>query len=263
MTVRACVVRAAGTNCDQETVAALEAAGAEATLIHINALSREPSRLADHHILIFAGGFTFGDDVASGAVLAYALEQRLYPDLQRFVQSGRAVMGICNGFQILTRLGFLPGAGGRASLLPNLSGRFEDRWVRLGAGRRADLWFEPGQDYWMPVAHAEGRFEWFPEVAGADFPSDQIAVRYRSPDPGRGEAAYPDNPNGSYLDIAGVINADGNVLGLMPHPERFIRPAHHPHWMHWRDATGRPATEDTLPVRPGLDVFRRVVKGMR
>lgn len=257
MTFRAAIVRAAGTNCDGETEAALIAAGAEVDRIHVNRLADQPELLGRYQLLVLAGGFTFGDDVASGAVFAYTLQQRLQEPLHSFVRSGRRVLGVCNGFQVLVRLGLLPGNGERASLLPNLSGRFEDRWVRLRAGETPGPWFEPGAEYLIPVAHAEGRFEYLPRDPQAAFPESQIAIRYLgATDP----AEYPDNPNGSHGDIAGVTNREGNVLGLMPHPERFIVPVHHPAWTRHRRADGSPPREQDLPVPLGLDMYRRAVE---
>jgi phosphoribosylformylglycinamidine synthase len=253
----ALVLRAAGTNCDRETVRALEIAGARVEPIHINRLADAPGHLADAALLAFPGGFTFGDDVASGAVFAHIVERRLRTPLERFVAAGKLVIGICNGFQILVRLGLLPGEGGRAALLPNHSGRFEDRWVRVMSGRRGTPWTAPRTEYLVPVAHAEGRFAWFPDVEGAPFPEDLVALRYASA--AEGPPGYPDNPNGSHDAIAGVTNRAGNVLGLMPHPERFVVPEHHPAWMRYRGADGSPPDERDLPVPLGLEIYRRAV----
>ncbi|MEM7164533.1 MAG: phosphoribosylformylglycinamidine synthase I [Planctomycetota bacterium] len=259
MSFRALVVRAAGTNCDGETVAALEDAGAAVDRLHVNHIAGSPQLLDDYQMLVFPGGFTFGDDVASGAVLAHTVRQRLMEPVQRFVESGRRVLGVCNGFQALVRLGLLPGNdNGRASLLPNLSGRFEDRWVRLRAGAGAAPWLEPGQEYLIPVAHAEGRFQFFgADGAACDFPEQRIAVQYvgdSTPTP------YPQNPNGSQQDIAGITNEAGNVLGLMPHPERFLAPVQHPHWTRFRGADGAPPREQDLPVPLGVELYRRAVR---
>lgn len=258
MTFRAMILRAAGTNCDGETEAALVAAGAEVDRVHVNRLAESPTLLGRYQMVVLAGGFTFGDDVGSGAVFAYTLTQRLLPQLESFVASGRRVLGVCNGFQVLVRLGLLPGDGGRASLLPNASGRFEDRWVRLRAGASPGPWFEPGADYYIPVAHAEGRFCYFSsEGEAATFPEERIAVRYVG---SSSPAEYPDNPNGSLQGIAGIVNRAGNVLGLMPHPERFFRTEHHPHWTRYRRSDGSPPDEADLPVPLGLDLYRRAVR---
>lgn len=258
MSFRALVVRAAGTNCDGETVAALEAAGAGVDRLHVNHIASQPGTLDDYQMLVFPGGFTFGDDVASAAVLAHTVRHRLMEPVQEFVASGRRVLGVCNGFQALVRLGLLPGDTGRASLLPNLSGRFEDRWVRLRAGAGAAPWLEPGREYLIPVAHAEGRFQFFGEDGSCrDFPEARIAAQYVGDDT---PAQYPANPNGSQQDIAGITNAAGNVLGLMPHPERFLAPVQHPHWTRFRKADGSAPTEADLPVPLGVEMYRRAVQ---
>ncbi len=265
MTPRSIVLRAPGTNCDGETVCALDAAGSQVELLHVNRLIANPSLLDRARLLVLPGGFTFGDDVASGAVLAWTLAARLKPALDAFVESGRLLLGVCNGFQILVRLGLLPGGAARAALAENLSGRFVDRWVRLRSGARPGPWLEPDREYLMPVAHGEGRFEWFPDAEGASVPDEQIALRYIAPDaPDRAApAAYPHNPNGSRFDIAGITNPGGNVLGLMPHPERFVRPEHHPSWTRYRLPDGSPPSEAELPVPLGLDLYRHAVRSLR
>lgn len=257
---RALVLRAAGTNCDEETVHALELAGAIVTNVHVNVLSENPELLDDVGLLAIPGGFTFGDDVASGAVLAHILEQRLHDSLHAFVERGGLVIGICNGFQVLVRLGLLPGGENRGALLWNQSARFEDRWVHLQAGDAESPWFEPGEKYFIPVAHAEGRFEWFPEDAGATLDSAHVAFHYT--DVSGEKASYPDDPNGSHKAVAGLISPDGNVLGMMPHPERFVRPEHHPTWMRIRP-DGAVPSEEELPVPLGLSIFRRAVETLR
>ncbi len=265
MRPHALVLRAAGTNCDGETVRALQLAGADVVSMHVNRVVEEPQLLDQVQILALAGGFTFGDDIASGAVLAHILERKLRDSIDRFVDKGKLVIGVCNGFQILVRLGVLPGSssGGEGALLPNHSGRFEDRWVRLQAGPKTTPWFEAGAEFLVPVAHAEGRFEWFPKSSGLEFPPDQVAFTYRPLDGSDGKAVYPDDPNGSFEGIAGITNSSGNVLGLMPHPERFLVPEHHPAWMRYRRADGSPPTESDLPVPLGLEIYRRAVDSLR
>ena len=254
---RALVLRAAGTNCEQETVHALETAGASAEVWHVNRWIAEPHALEDVQLLVFPGGFTFGDDVASGAVFAYTVEKRLREQLDAFVARGGYVLGICNGFQVLVRLGLLPASTeGEATLAHNHSGRYEDRWVRLRSGSNPGPWLAPDTEYWMPVAHAEGRFDWVPHESGAAFPEGQVALRYtgESDPPG-----YPENPNGAHDAIAGVTNPSGTVLGLMPHPERFLKAVHHPAWTRYRPSPGECPGEKDLPVPLGLDLFRRIV----
>ncbi len=232
MSVRAAVLRTAGTNCDAETVHALQRAGADVDLVHLHAMMRAPERLADYRVVVFPGGFTYGDDIASGVVFAVEMRERVLPELRRRIADGALVLGICNGFQILVRAGLLPGTAAdgtpQASLQPNISGRFECRWVRLEATTGRCVFLERCQVIDCPVAHMEGRFVTDDALRARLAADGQLALRYTSPD--GGDAAYPWNPNGSRLGIAGVCDPAGRVLGLMPHPERNIEPWHHPHW---------------------------------
>jgi len=257
--VRAAVLRTAGTNCDAETVHALQRAGASVDLVHLHALMRAPEKLADYRIVVFPGGFTYGDDIASGVVFAVEMRDRVLPELRRRIADGALVLGICNGFQILVRAGLLPGTGATgtreigskqdASLQTNVSGRFECRWVRLEATTDKSVFLEKGQIIECPVAHMEGRFVTSEELRGRLADSGQLALRYTAQ--GGGDAAYPDNPNGSRLAIAGVSDTTGRVLGLMPHPERNVETWHHPHWT--RGTSGG----------AGLSIFTRAVSVAR
>jgi phosphoribosylformylglycinamidine synthase I len=220
---RALVLRAPGTNCDRETVVALELAGAQVESIHLERLLAGERALDDFGLVVLPGGFSFGDHLGAGALWAHRLEALGEP-MARFVEAGRPVLGICNGFQALLRLGLL--AGG--SLAPNASGHFECRWVWL---RRAEANRSPLLDgierIALPVAHGEGRFIARDEVALAGLEErGEVALVYRGEN---GEpTGYPANPNGSQGDIAALTNAAGNVLGLMPHPERNVMPGQAP-----------------------------------
>jgi phosphoribosylformylglycinamidine synthase I len=242
---RALILRTAGTNCDEETARAFELAGATTERLHVAALIRRERRLGEFDILVFPGGFSYGDDLGAGTVLAARLRSRLADDVAEFVASGRLVLGICNGFQVLVRLGILPGGGGPkiASLVENTSGRFEDRWVRLrvASPRSPFLSFARSAPsptiVRCPVAHREGRF-FVPEreIVEELRAQGQIALTYAAPSgsedaaPEDARGAYPANPNGSIADIAGITNLAGNVLGLMPHPERFVHALQDPLW---------------------------------
>lgn len=225
MKPRALVLRTAGTNCEAETAYAFDIVGVSADIIHIGALIRRPSMLADYQFVAIPGGFSYGDDVASGRIFANELMSVLGNELTAFVDRGGYAIGICNGFQVLIKSGLLPRLGDtpqqEATLTHNVGGRYEDRWVRCHA--------EPGRCAWipedcpeleLPVAHAEGRFT-APAAVLDQLEADQrIALRY----------AEGDNFNGSDRRIAGVCDASGRVLGLMPHPERFLRFENHPQW---------------------------------
>ncbi len=232
--VRAVVLRTAGTNCDLETVHALQRVGAEVDLVHFARLMERPEDVRDYQIVVFPGGFTYGDDIASGVVFAVEMRERVRPEVERLVAGGGLVLGICNGFQILVRSGLLPSTDGQdhvqASLATNDSDKFECRWVRLEVTTDRSAFLTPGQIIECPVAHMEGRFVTADQtVRDAMLAGGQIALRYTGPS-GERPAPYPWNPNGSRDDVAGVCDSTGRILGLMPHPERNVESWHHPRW---------------------------------
>ncbi|RMG14840.1 MAG: phosphoribosylformylglycinamidine synthase subunit PurQ [Planctomycetota bacterium] len=234
---RALVLRAAGTNCDLETASACERVGFRAERVHVNRLlERGEGALDGVDLLALPGGFTYGDDLGAGRILGLLLARRLKGAIERLVDRGGLVLGICNGFQVLVRAGLLPGGGLTASLAPNASGRFEARWTRLEVCTDRSPWLRAGEVFDLPVAHAEGRLVLPP---GTELPAEQVALRYLAPSDGapgvagsRGTrpAGYPANPAGSTDDIAGLVDATGRILGLMPHPERNVDPWHRPGW---------------------------------
>lgn len=235
-TVRVILLRAAGTNCDLETQYAWELAGAVAERVHIRQLITEPRRLFDYQILTIPGGFSYGDDIAAGRIFAAQIRRHLGELLQQFVDSGRLVLGICNGFQVLVTAGFLPfpGPGGRriCTIAPNDPPGFQDRWVNLRAISDKCVFLEHGREYQMPIAHGEGRvvFE-SDEVLETVRRNGHAALLYVPSPPGSGAPPLaPANPNGSQADIAGLCDVTGRILGLMPHPERFVRAEQHPCW---------------------------------
>jgi phosphoribosylformylglycinamidine synthase I len=234
--VRALVLRAPGINCDRETAQACRLVGFETDLIHINQLIKAPDSLLDYQFLVIPGGFSYGDDLGAGTLLAKNLTIHLGDQLRRFIDEGRPVLGICNGFQVLVRAGLLPGHSEdaidweeRATLTENASAMFECRWIRL-AVQPSPCIFTRGikRSIEMPVAHGEGQFVFSGAIANLQA-NGQVPLVYTAPDGNStGPVPYPANPNGSLGNIAGVCNARGNVLGLMPHPERFVTMLQHP-----------------------------------
>ncbi len=227
MKPRVLVLRAAGTNCDAETAYAFESAGADATILHVNRLREKPALLREVQVVAIPGGFSYGDDVASGRVLANELMSALRDELLGFVDRGGFAIGICNGFQVLVKSGLLPrlpGADGQAvqqaTLTDNTSGRYTDRWVRVTGDASRCAWIPDDAEIELPVAHGEGRFAAAPEVLAQLAANGQIALRYTG----------GTNFNGSAADIAGICDPSGRVFGLMPHPERFLRWENHPRW---------------------------------
>jgi phosphoribosylformylglycinamidine synthase len=231
--VKVIVVRTAGTNCNEETAFAFSRSGAVVEQVHVNALVSGEKKLNDYHILALPGGFSYGDDIASGRILANELRLKLGEDIKRFIREGKLMIGICNGFQILAKAGILPGLGWKlgleATLFCNDSAKFEARWVHLKTEGRC-VWTKGLQkEIYLPVAHGEGKF--IPrdaKVLEALSANGQIVLRYCAANGGK--PAYPDNPNGSVDDIAGICDTTGRILGLMPHPERHFLFEQHPYW---------------------------------
>ena len=256
MNVKALVLTGFGINCDQETESALNRAGAEAVLVHLNDIVAEPAMLADYQVLAVPGGFSFGDDVASGRILANRLRHKLGDPLKRFVEDGKLVIGICNGFQVLVKMGILPLFEGEfkqeVTLTWNETSRFENRWITLQCAPNTPcVWLKDIGHIELPVRHGEGKF--IPRDAGVLErlqANGQVVVRYVKPDgsPARGE--FPYNPNGAVDDIAGICDPSGRIFGLMPHPEAFVDRSNHPQWTRKK---GLPAEG------AGLRIFRNAV----
>lgn len=254
------VLRAAGTNCERETAFAFAHFGALPTTLHVNQLLAAPGLLAGHHVLAVPGGFSYGDDVGAGAILATEFATRLAEPLLAFLDAGGLVLGICNGFQVLTRLGLLPGLDSRlgapeVALTDNLSNKYEDRWVRCAITSRRCVFVGDMAEPELALAHGEGRLVCRDESIRARlFREDRVVLRYADA-AGRPTDEYPANPNGSLDAIAGLTDATGRVLGLMPHPERSFSGFHHPQW------TRGPAPPPDLG--PGAPIFRNACDWVR
>ncbi len=232
--VRVCVLQGLGINADEELIEAFRAVGAEPAGVHVSDLVEGETRLAGFRILAVAGGFSFGDHLGSGRVLAMLLRRRLGAELAAFSRAGRLVIGICNGFQVLVKAGLLPDLAGtltpEASLVANDSGRFEDRWVKVGFPTSTCVWTRGLEPTELPVRHGEGKLITAnPGVLEALQRGGRVAAVYL-PRSGSGPAVWPDNPNGSVGDIAGICDRSGRVFGLMPHPEAFRYAENHPRW---------------------------------
>jgi phosphoribosylformylglycinamidine synthase len=264
---RVCVVTGFGINADEELSLAFELAGAHAMRVHERDLADTPGRLDDFQILAFPGGFSFGDHLGSGKVFATLFRRSLGAALQKFIFRGGLVIGVCNGFQALVKMGFLPDLSGthcqEVSLIHNDSGRFEDRWVRVRFERDCPcLWTRGLIEMDLPVRHGEGKLVTESPKVLEDLESRHLAaLRYRALNRdaahsrASGAVDYPDDPNGSVNHIAGICDPTGRVFGLMPHPEAFLYPENHPEWTRFSAAPGRAGTEGH-----GLAIFRNGVR---
>jgi phosphoribosylformylglycinamidine synthase I len=258
--IRVLLMRAPGTNCDLETLRAFLDVGVQAEVVHSQRVFRERNIL-DYDVLVLPGGFSYGDYVRSGAIWAKECEYRIGDLIEEFVEEGRPVVGICNGFQLLVEAGFLPGFEGKtvypeASLANSIRG-YQCRWIRMRHVNKGacKLTREMPEDYLMrvPIAHGEGRFV-FPsekseEFLGRLYDNDQIVFRYAKEDGSFAEMELWYNPNGAWHDIAGICNPEGNVIGFMPHPERAYFGWQTPYW----------AREGLKPYGDGRVFFESVV----
>ena len=254
MSVKAIILRTAGTNCDQETAHALRMAGAEPDIVHVNQLIVKNVDLDPYQLMVIPGGFSYGDDIAAGKILANELRFKLREALDEFVAQGKRIIGICNGFQVLVKAGYLPGPAHRSqgeggnsdhaqtvTLASNDSGRFQCHWVRLRREKSACRWLSATDLSWeLPIAHGEGRLVAKDHKTLAALEKKrQVVFRYQGA-----------NPNGSVNAIAGICSDDGNVVGLMPHPERHVSRSQHPEWT-------RGVIKSKVPV--GLQFFQAAV----
>ncbi len=274
MQPRVLILRAPGTNCDGETAHAFTLAGGRPEVAHVRRAVESPKLFTDSQILCIPGGFSYGDDIASGRIFGGQLQHHLADAMQEFKAAGKLILGICNGFQVLIKCGLL--GDDVATLAWNNSGRFEDRWVRLavqGSGfgvqgsesrsqepsREAQCVFLIGiNQMYLPVAHGEGRFVARDEATLRQLQdAGQLALRYAPLAASTNGAApvdqalpYPDNPNGAQLNVAGMCDSTGRIFGLMPHPERHVDRTQHPRWT--RGEAGE--------VGDGLRLFQNAVR---
>jgi len=242
-----------GINCDNETQYGFELAGAEAEKVHVNQLISGERKLRDYQILAIPGGFSFGDDIGAGKVLATKIKYNLAAEFSEFIKKGKLIIGICNGFQVLVKLGILPGFNGNydrqeVTLTFNDSGRFEDRWVCLKINQKSKcIWTRGIERLYLPARHGEGKFVSREEKIRERLISQNRIVAQYMDDKGN-LAGYPWNPNGSELNIAGICDETGRIFGLMPHPEAFLFPQNHPRW-----------TREKIQEGEGLKIFKNAI----
>ena len=234
MLPRVLILHADGTNRDLEAAQAFELAGARHEIVHLNQLRAREKRWGDYQILAIPGGFSYADTLGAGQLLALDLKVYLADEMREFVASGKPVIGICNGFQALVKAGLLPNSDFQlptSTLTFNAAGHFECRWVTLAPQSQSCVWTRGLELIECPVAHGEGNFV-LRDAAKLDAlrAHNQVALTYARCDGSPAQGEYPSNPNGSVADIAGICNPQGNVLGLMPHPEDHVFLYQHPRW---------------------------------
>lgn len=258
MKPRVLILRAPGTNCDQELAFAFETAGGKSDVVHLNRLLENPKLAEAYQILAIPGGFSYGDDLSAGRIFANQMRHHLRECLAEFKAAGKLILGVCNGFQILIKSGvLLPDRADEpiATLTLNASGKFEDRWIYLRVTGGNCVFLRGIEQMYLPIAHAEGQFIARDEATLRRLDgAGQLVLRYTLPDsplptPDSPTLPYPINPNGAQLNVAGLCDETGRVFGLMPHPERHIDPTNHPRWTRRQADRGE-----------GLAVFENAVR---
>jgi phosphoribosylformylglycinamidine synthase len=272
--VRALVITGYGLNCDYETDYALKTAGAESHRAHINEMmiggkTQPEARLEDYHILVFGGGFSWADDHGAGVLLASKLKSHLGDDVTQFVEDGKLIIGICNGFQAVVNWGLLPGfernyREQRAAITYNDSGNFIDTWVNLKVNPDSPCIFTKGlSSIELPVRHGEGKFYAAKKEVQALIDANQVVMQYADETGNRADGRWPLNPNGSLRDIAGICDPTGRVFGLMPHPEAFNHFTNHPDWTKRKEELLRQGRKLESLEGEGLRIFRSGVEYVR
>jgi phosphoribosylformylglycinamidine synthase subunit PurQ / glutaminase len=268
---RALILTGYGLNCDYETDYALKTAGAESQRIHINELIESEQNspggtLSRFHILVFGGGFSWADDHGAGVVLASKLKFNIGDQIYKFIKDGKLVIGICNGFQSLVNLGLLPGfdddyRARKVALTANSSGNFIDSWVRLKINSSSPCVFTKGISHLdLPVRHGEGNFFATNSDIERLFRNNQVVLQYAGEDGGPAEGKWPQNPNGSIKDIAGICDPTGRIFGLMPHPEAFHDMTNHPDWTRIKESISREGKGIESWEGDGIRIFRNGIE---
>lgn len=255
--IKTLILSGYGINSEYELEQCFSQAGSQVQVAHINQLIENPSAIDSFDILAFAGGFSFGDHISSGKIYANKIKIFLNEKLNQFIEQEKPIIGICNGFQMLVKGGWLPDIQEKltqeVTLTTNSKGLFENRWVNLNANRdNCSFWLKGINQLDLPIRHGEGKFVVEDsKILDQLQDSNQIAFYYAD-DSGENTMNYPDNPNGSYLSIAGITNKKGNILGLMPHPECYRLREHHPNVDNW--------LTDEKQKFTGITLFENAVK---
>ncbi|MGV8085900.1 MAG: phosphoribosylformylglycinamidine synthase subunit PurQ [Candidatus Bilamarchaeum sp.] len=252
MSLKALILTGYGINCENESRYAIEKSGGSADILHLNKVIENPKLLENYTMLMVPGGFSFGDDLGSGKVFGNKMKFKLKDQLTDFVKGEKLVLGICNGFQVLVKMGLLPEPdfAQRVSLINNDSGHYEDRWVILKGNAKSPCIFSKGIEYlFVPVRHGEGKFVTKDEDELSKIVENNQVVFQYVDESGNTNAAFPHNPNGAVMNIAGICDKTGRIFGMMPHPEAFNIPQNCPYWI-----------KGTVKEAYGLKVFKNAVE---
>ncbi len=264
--IKVLILTGYGLNCDYETAHAFTLAGAKPGLVHINDLIDGVVSPDDFQIMVFGGGFSWGDDHGAGVIEAVRLKTNIGDKIYKFIDDGKLIIGICNGFQCLVNLGLLPGLDcdytkRSVALMENDCGNFRDQWVNLKINPKSPCVFTKGfSEIELPVRHGEGKFYCEKSILEKIKNNNQDALWYARPG---GEAAggeFPYNPNGSLCDIAGICDPTGRIFGLMPHPEAYNHPFNHPDWIFEREKKNRKNEKYGEKITPGIKLFKNGVE---
>ncbi len=269
--VQVLVLTGYGLNCDTETAYAFELAGAAACRVHINALIEGAVKLSQFQILVFGGGFSWGDDHGAGVVQAVRMQTNIGNDLFEFIHKGNLVIGICNGFQTLVNMGLLPGfkpAGSTRdqaqrclAVTYNDCGNFRDQWVKLRVNQESPCIYTRGlTEIDLPVRHGEGKCYCDAETLHKLVRNQQVVLQYARPDGRPADQVFPFNPNGSILDIAGLCDPGGRIFGLMPHPEAYNHWTNHPDWPLMKERLRRRGSDFSSELTPGVKMLANAVE---
>ncbi|MBW2589694.1 MAG: phosphoribosylformylglycinamidine synthase I [Deltaproteobacteria bacterium] len=267
--VKTLILTGYGLNCDNETAYAFELAGAQVTRVHINSLVDGSVVLDDFKIMVFGGGFSWGDDHGAGVIQAVRMKTNIGENILEFIDKGNLVVGICNGFQTLVNIGLLPGLDNdykkrTVALTFNDCGNFIDNWVTLKVNPKSPCIFTKGLDKLeFPVRHGEGKFYSDSKTIERLVENNQIAVRYAMPDGKPAEGKFPFNPNGSLNDIAGICDPSGRIFGLMPHPEAYNHFTNHPDWTRNKEKEKRSKAKIDPGPTIGISIFKNAVDYIR
>ncbi|MBF0551759.1 MAG: phosphoribosylformylglycinamidine synthase subunit PurQ [Deltaproteobacteria bacterium] len=273
-TAKAMVLTGFGLNCDYETDHALKLVGAESRRVHINELikgdkSGQRVDLSEFHLLVFDGGFSWGDDHGAGVVMATRFRSHLGRQLDQFIADGKLIMGICNGFQVMVNLGLLPGLDGdyhsrTVALIPNDSGIFRDDWIYLAMNTESPCVFTNGLEFMpLPVRHGEGKLYASPAMIDRLKKQNLTVCTYARPDGNPANGQFPFNPNGSLADIAGICDPTGRIFGLMPHPEAYNHWTNHPTWTRTKETLKRQGLPCPDGPGDGIKIFSNAVNYIR